>query len=106
MYSRQYTVQYSCWIDRGSGCSNLNQALVTLIMLQMATQQQQQKTRAGPLVTIGGPTLVAGGGAKSGSGLVSGLATSTRSEPTYTYKVKIVNPAKKSDASVRYLKNC
>ena len=77
----------------GSGAGDANNIRD---MLEMAIQQQQ--TRAGPLVTIGEPTLVAGGGARSGSGSASGLATSTGSEPTYTYKVKIV--------SVHYLNNC
>ena len=67
--------------------------------------QQLQLTGAGSLVTIGGPTVVAGGSTiTSGSSLAAG-AGSALSPPIYSYKVKIINPAKKSDVSVRYLNN-
>ena len=41
---------------------------------------------------------------KSGSSNL-GPKSSAPSPPTYSYKVKIINPAKKSDVSVRYLNN-
>lgn len=71
-----------------------------LQQLQRALQQQQL-TGTGSLVTIGGPTVVAGRSTIT----TSGVAGSTPSTPTYSYKVKIINPAKKSDVSVRYLNN-
>ena len=72
-----------------------------LQQLQRALQQQPLPP-LGSLVTIDGPTVVAGasGGnaiaTKSGS---SSLAPKhpAPSPPTYSYKVKIINPAKKSD---------
>ena len=79
-----------------------------LQQLQRALQQQPLP-RLGSLVTIGGPAVVAGasGGnaiaTKSGSNLAP--KSSAPSPPTYSYKVKIINPAKKSDVSVRYLNN-
>ena len=71
-----------------------------LQQLQRALQQQQL-TGAGSLVTIGGATVVAGRSTIT----TSGVAGSTPSTPTNSYKVKIINPAKKSDVSVRYLNN-
>ena len=50
--------------------------------------------------------MVAGGStiATSESSLAAG-ARSTLSPPTYSYKVKIINPAKKNNVSVQYLNN-
>ena len=86
----------------GSGDPNVSNVLQ---QLQRAFQQQPL-TRLGSLVNIGGPTVVAGGNAiatRSGSSLAAN--SSTPSPPTYSYKVKIINPAKKSDVSVGYLNN-
>lgn len=74
-----------------------------LKQLQRALQQQQL-SGAGSLVTISGPTYVAGGSAITTSGVAG--STPSGSTPTCSYKVKIINPAKKSDVSVRYLNNC
>ena len=67
----------------GSSAGGANNVRNMLQHIQKAFQQQL--TRAGP--------LVAGGGARSGSGSATELATSIRSEPTYTYKVKIIKRA-------------
>ena len=86
----------------GSGDPNVSNVLQ---QLQRAFQQQPL-TRLGSLVNIGGPTVVSGGNTiatRSGSSLAAN--SSTPSLPTYSYKVKIINPAKKSDVSVRYLNN-
>ena len=76
----------------------------------------------GPLVTIGEPTLLAGGNTgtissvSTGSGSTSSRpgsvqisAASSRkapSQPSYSYKVKIINPTRKSDVIVRHLNDC
>ena len=69
----------------------------------------------GPLVTIGGPILLAGGGnttnsvsaGNSRSGSVQVSATrKTLPQPSYSYKVKIINPARKSDVIVLHLNDC
>ena len=74
----------------------------------------------GPLVTIGGPTLSTGGNNTSsvstGSGSTNSRpgpmrisATSSRRtppQPSYSYKVKIINPTRKSDVIVRHLNDC
>ena len=80
-----------------------------LQQLQRALQQQPLP-RLGSLVTIGGPTVVAG--ASGGNAIATKNGSSSLapknpapSPPTYSYKVKIINPAKKSDVSVRYLNN-
>ena len=86
----------------GSGDPNVSNVLQ---QLQRALQQQPL-TRLGSLVNIGGSTVVAGGNAiatRSGSSLAANSLT--LSPPTYSYKVKIINQAKKSDVSVRYLNN-
>ena len=75
----------------------------------------------GPLVMIGGPTLLAGGNTTSSVSTGSGStinsrpgsvqisATSSRKappQPSYSYKVKIINPTRKSDVIVRQLNDC
>ena len=87
----------------GAGDPNVGNVLQ---QLQRALQQQPL-TRLGSMVNIGGPTVVAGGNAIAtrSAGIELGGNSSTPSPPTYSYKVKIINPAKKSDVSVRYLNN-
>ena len=67
-------------------------------------------------MTIRGPTLLACGGnttnsvsagnsRSTGSVLVS-ATHKTLPQPSYSYKVKIINPAKKSDVIVHHLNDC
>ena len=59
----------------------------------------QQQPRVGPLLSIGGPTVLAGPGGASNQSSQQPPAKA----PSYSYKVKIINPSKKSDVSVRHL---
>ena len=65
----------------------------------------------GPLVTIGGPdggnttTSVSVGNSTSGSAQVSATCK-TLPQPSYSYKVKIINPVRKSDVIVCHLNDC
>ena len=75
---------------------------------------QQPPGTSGQLVTIGGPTLLAGGNAIVSTGSASSAVwqTSTSSTPkappkaSYSYKVKTINPVKKSDVIVHHLNEC
>ena len=75
----------------------------------------------GPLVTIGGPTLLAGGNTTSSVSTGSGSTINSRPgsmqisaasshkappQPSYSYKVKIINPTRKSDVIVYHLNDC
>ena len=55
------------------------------------------------MVSIGGPTVLAGGATVSSPNIQS---SQPAKNPSYTYKVKIINPSKKSDVSVRHLHEC
>ena len=68
----------------------------------------------GPLVTIGGPTLLAGSNttnsvstrtSRYGSVQIS-ASRKTPPQPSYSYKVKIINPARKSDVIACHLNDC
>ena len=70
----------------------------------------------GPLVTIGGPAVLAQGGNTNTISSAS-VTTNTRPQssaqsrktslhPSYSYKVKIINPTRKSDVIVRHLNDC
>lgn len=76
-------------------------------------RQPQGSSIGGPLVTIRGPTLLSGNNTSSvsltGSDTNSAQIPSSRSippQPSYRYKVKIINPVRKSDVIVRHLNDC
>ena len=73
-------------------------------VLQQIQRVLQQQPRVGPLVSIGGPTVLAGGATVSSPNIQSSQPPAKN--PSYTYKVKIINPNKKSDISVRHLHEC
>lgn len=77
-------------------------------VLQQIQRVLQQQPRVGQLVSIGGPTVLAGhaaGGATVSSPSIQSSQPPT-TNPSYAYKVKIINPNKKSDVSVRHLHEC
>ena len=75
-------------------------------VLQQIQRVLQQQPRVGPLVSIGGPTVLAGGAATVSSAGVQSPHQPPAKSPPYMYKVKIINPNKKSDVSVRHLHDC
>lgn len=74
------------------------------IFQQLSSLQRilSQQPTVESLVNIGGSTVLAG----SGSTNQVSSHLSNPSNPTFSYKVKIINPVKKSDVSVRHLNDC
>ena len=73
-------------------------------VLQQIQRVLQQQPLVGPLVSIRGPTVLAGGAMVSSPNIQSSQPPAKN--PSYTYKVKIINPSKKSDVSVHHLHEC
>ena len=70
-------------------------------------QLQVILTKPPGTITIGGPTVLTGRNAATGT-TTSTVQTATPPStspgpPTFNYKVKIINPAKRSDTSVRFI---